>query len=325
MSCAYARFLSPKPLERAASREVDRDATFIFASYAESDEQLRHTLYLAESIRDFAGAYGAAPVRIYLPEFYEPSDIALVERLHGQEVSLHVVSVPEKARWFCYAGKVYAAAIAEQQAVGMSSVLAWMDEDTVVLQPPEGLALPRVKVMGYRPVMHNRSGSAMNEEPNAFWARVYELSELRDDQLYPMMTVGDKVTIRPYFNAGLLAVRPEVGVLRRWPSVFEILYEDTAVVTMCQQEQKWRVFLHQAALVGAVLGLADRDRLVELDDRYNYPLFFDRQWSSQGQFDDIGDVITLRYDTYFQNPDPDWSSRLTGRPEIIEWLVERFG
>jgi hypothetical protein len=94
---------------------------------------------------------------------------------------------------------------------------------------------------------------------------------------------------------------------------------------LCRGEEKWRIFLHQAALVGAVLNLVDQSQLVELDNRYNYPLFFEEHWQSADRFDDISDVVTLRYDTYFRDPAPRWAQMLTGRTEVIDWLTARFG
>jgi hypothetical protein len=313
------------PLEKTAPLHTWVDDTLIFATYCESDAHLRHACILAESIREFAGIYSRAPVRVYLPEMYEPAGSSLVDRLHGHEVSLHTVAVPDNMRWWHFAGKVYAAAIAEQQAVGMARVLVWMDQDTVVLQPPTELALSGRQLLACRPVMHSRSGSAMSEPPDKFWARVYERTELRDTQLFPMTTAADRVTIRPCFNAGLLAARPEIGFLRKWPAVFETLSEDPHLADLCRREAHWHLFLHQAALVGAILNLTDRHHLLELDDRYNYPLFFDHYWPASRQFNDLTNIVTLRYDNAFREPNPEWTSEVTGSTEILNWLAQRLG
>jgi hypothetical protein len=318
-------YSSHRPLEQTARLRNWVDDTLIFATYCESDAHLRHACILVESIREFAGVYGRAPVRVYLPEMYEPTASSLVDRLHGQEVSIHTVAVPENMRRWPFAGKVCAAAIAEQQALGMARVLVWMDEDTVVLQPPTELALSGRQLLACRPVMHNRSGSAMSEPPDKFWTRVYELTELHEMQLFPMTTVADKVTIRPYFNAGLLAARPEIGFLRNWPAVFETLSEDSHLADLCRREAHWHLFLHQAALVGAILNLTDRHHLLELDDRYNYPLFFDRYRPASRQFNDLTEVVTLRYGDAFYKPNPEWTSEVAASTEILTWLAQRLG
>jgi 2-oxo-4-hydroxy-4-carboxy--5-ureidoimidazoline (OHCU) decarboxylase len=56
------------------------------------------------------------------------------------------------------------------------------------------------------------------------------------------------MTIRPYFNAGLLIVRPELRLLRAWPGAFQKAAADKELTNMCRQDQRKMVFLHQAAL-----------------------------------------------------------------------------
>jgi len=98
-----------------------------------------------------------------------------------------------------------------------------MDEDTIIMQEPSELALNDQIDFAYRPVMHNRSGSLASKPPGSFWNRVYELLNLNPDQLFSIVTPADHQTIRAYFNAGLLAVRPERGILRGWGDAFKKL------------------------------------------------------------------------------------------------------
>ena len=71
--------------------------------------------------------------------------------------------------------------------------------------------------------------------------------------IFPVKTPVDREKLRAYFNAGVLILRPEMGVLRRWPSCFATLYTDSVFVTWCKQDQLKAIFLHQAALAGAIL------------------------------------------------------------------------
>jgi hypothetical protein len=140
-----------------------------------------------------------------------------------------------------------------------------------------------------------------------------------------MVTPADEQTIRAYFNAGLLVVRPENRILRRWGECFATLYGDSVLAEMCDKDIEKRIFIHQTALVGAVLNHLEKDNMLELPQSYNYPLFFHQQYESTGKFDSLEDVITLRYDVYFRNPDPDWNSKLTGPAHLIKWLGNRLG
>ena len=139
-----------------------------------------------------------------------------------------------------------------------------------------------------------------------------------------MITAADQDTIRPYFNAGLLVVKTKREILRNWAKNFPRLYRDSFFVEICEQDRLKKIFLHQAALVGAILNLLKRDEMVELSPRYNYPLFFKSMYGALKEFDSLEDVVTLRYDIYFRNPAPDWAQKLKGPDEIIPWLKQRL-
>ncbi|MCP5118676.1 MAG: hypothetical protein GY953_48315, partial [bacterium] len=247
------------------------------------------------------------------------------ERLRSLDAELVISETPAEAVWLPYAGKVLAAARAEEMARGEHEVLAWMDEDTVILQEPKAFALDPEIEFAYRPVMHNRTGSLHGEPPDEIWRRVYERLAISEDSLFPMVTPADGQTIRAYFNAGLLVVRPAAGVLGAWASDFEKLYGDERLAEMCEEHAGLKIFLHQMALVGAVLNRLQPDCLLELPDTYNYPIFFHQQFGSPREFNSIDGVVTLRHDVYFRDPDPDWRSQLAGPPDRVAWLSERLG
>ena len=299
--------------------------TIIFATYAETDEELRHALYLAESIRDYAGQYRKAPIWVYVAETFAPTDALVTKTLEELGVEIRTSRTPEASRRFYYAGKTLASGLAETAAAKKASLLVWMDEDTIILQEPDALALPDRIGLAYRHVMHNRSGTLYGQPPNEFWSRIYEKLDIDDSLLFPMVTPADQQTINAYFNAGLLVVRPEHGILRAWGESFKVLYEDSALASMCDDDVTNRIFLHQTALVGAVLHTLKKHEMVELSEQYNYPIFFHQQFDATAAFESIEDVVTLRYDIYFRNPDPEWASKLKGDAQKIAWLKARLG
>lgn len=296
----------------------------MFAVFAESQEELRHCCYLAESIRAFAGRYRDAPVWCYSPADEAGNETEFARILDSLGARRRTCTIPEAARQFYYAGKVFAAAEAEAAAEGSADVLVWMDEDTIVLDEPDAFGLSDPIAFAYRPVMHNRSGSLYSEPPDAFWSRIYEVLGIPDSALFPMTTPADQQTIRAYFNAGLLVVRPERGILRGWARAFQQLYSDSVLVEMCKTDRTKAIFLHQTALVGAVLNTLKRSEMVELSASYNYPIFFEQQWDATRTFGSIAEVITLRYDVYFRNPDPQWAAKLNGPADRVEWLRQHL-
>ena len=306
-------------------QESGENKDLIFAVFAESDEQLDHAIFLAESIRAFAGRYKDSSVWIFTPHRSIELSHDFSTRLEKLKVEFRESTAPDEAVWFYYARKVFAAARAEAQAERQNGVLAWLDEDTIVLQEPTAFSLGPEIMLAYRPVMHRNIGSLYSEPVDDFWARIYSRLAVPDTALFPMITPADGDTIRPYFNAGLLVVRPERGILRRWAEDFVRLCTDSSVVAHCRQEVPKRIFLHQTALVGAILKLVGREEMLELPAQYNYPLFFKEMYGASRAFDDITGVVTLRYDVYFRDPAPDWQQRLKGPPDKISWLIERLG
>lgn len=297
----------------------------VFAAFAGDATELEHTLYLVESIRTFAGGMRACPVRVYAPRELLEAESALTERLAAAGARTAASAAPEDALRFPFARKVFAAAQAENETTGAAEILAWMDEDTIVLAEPAEFLLPRGVSFGFRPVMHKLIGSAADAPPDEFWRRVYDRLAVPDSAAFSVVTPADSQVIRAYFNAGLLVVRPERGLLRRWAESFPVLYRDPETAAMCRQDRYRTLFLHQVALAGAVLSALDRSEMRELPPRYNFPLFFQEMFGAKREFNDLTGLATLRYDVYFRDPAPDWAERLHGPREQIGWLAERLG
>jgi hypothetical protein len=273
------------PLLATGADEPMSENRIVFGTYAESNEQLRHVCLLAESIREFAGRYAEAPILVFLPTEFTPRDTSLIHELQAAGAAIRECSISEHCAWFYYAGKTFAAGLAETEAGDIGDILVWLDDDTIFLAEPNDLLLTAMA----------------------------------------MVTPADRQQIRAYFNAGLLAVRPELGVLRGWGESFTKLCQDSVLVEMCREDVEKRIFLHQTALVGAVCHRLSQSQMVELPDRYNYPIFFKRQFGAVEEFDDLSDVVTLRYDLYFRDPDPDWADNLRGPADKIGWLRDRLG
>jgi hypothetical protein len=302
----------------------EKPQRIIFAGFAEGAEQISHMLVFVESVRKFAGSFRDAPVWIYVPKGSKDKFKKILAKITALKTQIYESTAPQKSLEYFFARKVFAAAEAEAHAEGQTEILAWLDEDTILLKEPEDFLLLKEKGLGYRPVMHQNIGSLYSDPPDEFWSRVYKKLSIPESALFPMVTPADQRTLRPYFNAGLMVVRPERGVLRAWPENFKLLYEDPVFTEMCRKDVYKRIFLHQAALVGAILNTLKREEMFEFSPKYNYPLFFHEKFEATRKFGDISEAITTRYDVYFRDPTSGWSERLKGPEEIIIWLREKF-
>ena len=90
------------------------------------------------------------------------------------------------------------------------------------------------------------------------------------------------------------------------------------------KDGKHNVFLHQAALVGAILNNLKRREMQLLPDTYNYPLFFEKFYGSELQFDSIEDAVTLKCEFQYNQLPKDWDRKVKGSKDIISWLKEKW-
>jgi hypothetical protein len=298
--------------------------SIIFYSYADNPDEVHYLVPLVESIRTFAGKYKDAAIWIYMqPELIE-QEASIIQKLISCNVVVRDVEIPLEADWFFLSGIVFAAARAESEAVGKTDILVFLNYDSVFLDEPDEFNLPTGKKLGYRPVMHKNVGLLFSEPLDSFWTQIYKIMAVDESVLFLMVTPADGDTIRPYFNAGLLVVRPDTEILGKWAEYYEKLYSDTLLRKMCEMDVRKRIFLHQTALTGAILNHLSRDEIIEFSNRFNYPVFFREQFGAKKDFHDITNVITFRHESYFKNPDPDWEKKLTGPPEKIDWIKEHL-
>jgi hypothetical protein len=295
----------------------------VFATFAQDEPELEQAMVLAKSLRTFGGDFKRAPFWLYLPA--EPPKLAekIGNGALGLNIEIKTSPTPEAARWFYYSGKTFAAGNAEGAAAGRFKVLAWLDADNVIVQEPKDFLLKDGVSFGWRPVMLKLIGSDYKKPPDEFWRRLYERFTVKPESIFPITTPVDNEQIRAYFNAGIVIVRPERGVLRKWPVFYEKLYSDPFYQEQCKEDVKKRIFLHQTALAGAVLNMLEPEEMSGLDDRYNYPLFFFEKYPVEKQFKSLDDAITIRHDGIMYQ-DKEWKEKMKDTSKIAVWIKKEF-
>lgn len=287
-----------------------------FTSFAGDRASVTAVAALAESIRRFGGALRETPLRLYVDSTLLPLDARTRERLTAARVSTAETSVPAEFGSCPYAGKAFAAADAERALGGACDVLVRLDPDTLVLQEPAAFVLPPGVIVGYAPVHQVLVGSRAASPPDEFWSAVYRVLAVRPTAAFPVSTVLDGTEVRAYFNAGLVAVRPARGVFRRWRDSLVRLARDPAIREMIRQDNVRRMFLHQVALAGAVVGSVQRPEARQFPDTYNYPVSLIRDPDPLDRF------VTIRYENLLTTPG--WRTRVRASDGVLSWLEAHF-
>jgi hypothetical protein len=58
----------------------------------------------------------------------------------------------------------------------------------------------------------------------------------------------------------------------------------------------------------------------ELSGRYNYPIFFEREFGGEVVFDSIENAVTVRHVVSEEKMGPKWTEELAGDPDKVAWL-----
>lgn len=302
------------PISRATSPAV----AFFARAGQESEARI-----LVESLRAFGGSLKDTPVSVLSPEdspLRDGPDRRALERLGAEFVPFRG---DPRVMAFPLSDKAAAASEAERRAEGRADVLVWLDADTVFLAEPSDFLLPPGIALAGRPVHHRLIGSPYDEPPSPLWKSLYQAEDVPESNLYPVVTTVDRQTIRPYFNAGCLVVRPERRVLRTWYTELARLIRDPAVIEESSKVPRGSLFLHQAVLSAVILSRIPREQIAELPFRYNYPLALHRSCPEDLRPDSWNALATLRYDSLGNVRGDAWRI-LPAEGGLAGWLQERF-
>jgi len=111
--------------------------------------------------------------------------------------------------------------------------------------------------------------------------------------------------VRAYFNAGLLVVRPERGLLRAWKSDFDELHRHPEFEAYYRSNELYEIFMHQMVLAGSVLSSLKPEEFQQLPFEMNYPLHLHSQVAELKRPANLNQLITCRYEDFdeiFRSP-----------------------
>jgi hypothetical protein len=275
---------------------------------------------LAASIRAFGGSLSDNPIWALTPGPADKISIQTRERLARLRVELASFGIEPDVRKLPFGAKTCGAGAAEDLVRGQAALLAWMDVDSIVVQQPTQLIIGSGADLGYRPVDHTLIASPHASPPDAFWSAIYRACDVPPERLFAMTTTVDRQEIRPYFNAGLLVVRPTARLLRSWGDNLRRLLASPEFTPFLEEADVYRVFFHQAVLAGTILASVDPQRVQELSRLVSYPLHMHEQYPAVHRPRSLNEVITCRYDTLFESEE--WRGAFVVHEPLESWLGE---
>lgn len=292
-----------------------------FVAVIERGRLEHQVVLLAESIREFAGEYRDAPIWAVQPRPGPAPAPATLQRL--LRLGVHFVRARLNQVWsdLGFANKPCAAAFVEGLVEGKVDTLVLLDSDSIVLGPPSDLRLEDGHALAVRPVDRVLLGSPADQALSPYWDRLYRECGVRPEREWTVTATIDQQPIRAYFNGGLLAARPEVGLFRRWNDNMERMarFRGSAETALAPAE-RW--FLDQSSFAATVLASLDRDRVRLLGARYNYPLHLHRELPPEERFGRLHDIVVAHYHGAFYGRR--WWAEFQVDEPWATWLRQRL-
>lgn len=281
-----------------------------------------NAILLAASIRNFAGILSQRQIWYFKPEYGKDISKTTRSKLSSLNVNLIPFEIDYEVLKFPFTGHACAAALAESRASSNSVYLAWLANNTVILQEPKAYLLQNGKKLGYRPVHHILVGSIYDEPLDPFWTLIYHHCQVPEDRVFPMKTDIEEPRIRPYFNAGSLIIRPAMHLLQRWRDVFLETYAKPEFQDFYQQDERYAIFIHQAVLSGVILSSLSSEEIQELPSKYNYPYNLYTEDTSIDRPKMLEECVTFRHEGFYG--DPEWAKKMPAKETLKEWIIERL-
>jgi len=278
---------------------------------------------LVKSLRQFGGDHANRPVWLFQPDHFSAPQPNELEQLSALGVHIIPVHVPQNHQIFPFFSKLFAAAIAESYALDKAQRLAWLDADTFFLQEPGKMMLGDDSLLGYRPVMLKNISAIINKPLPPYWQMVYDQCQAAPEYLFLLTSTVDNIRVYAHVNAGCLVVRPNIGIFRTCVKNLEMLINSPQMQPFFTEDERYRIFLHQAALSGTICAKLTPANMRDLGERYNVAPFLLERFP-HAALPPFKKVVSIRYDDFEWLSSSKWQTVLPANLPFSRWLKQQL-
>ncbi len=293
---------------------------FGFAFKIKPGNDEKFALLLCQSIRQFGSTQKNAPIYAMLPRNeagkLNPKSVDELKKLNVNIVPFDYYTSEQK---IYYTTKSMAAGAAEMYAIGKVEQLIYTDVEAIFLNDPSLMALNKSKKLGIRPLDIHNIGSLWDAPLNDFWSTIFRMLQVNENNVFPVISTVDSAKLRAYFNACLITVKPENGLLQKWSNNLARLRDNPVWNQFFERDEMYRIFLHQAILTGTILAELNEDEIEQYPVQVNFPLYAYPRHPHKPEW--INDLLTCRLDLL--GTDDCWKSWLPMRDPVKSWLISQ--
>ena len=281
----------------------------VFCFLAEDRASVYQGLLLSKSIRTFGGRVSNARIFALVPMNADGLDEKIKKAYFDNKIEIMVFSKKYEDSLYPLGLKACAGAFAEDLLGEVSDNVIFLDSDSLLINYEEDLFLKKDKAVGLRPVDKKLIGITENEH-SEFWKRLCDI--LGGQDFFEVETSAENEKIKAYFNCGFILFSPKEKLLSKWLDNFIKAGEDGQIQKICRETPLYGLFLHQAVFTCTVLEALDKNKIEILPHKINYPLHLHKEYKGNQKPNNISQLISLRYDTYFKNRNWREDSFITG-------------
>jgi hypothetical protein len=313
---------------------MPRPPDLAFVACIEAGALERQALLLFESIRAFGGALAECPIYALAPR----AGLGVRGEARDRLDALGVVYIDEVLNTECfeYGSANRVAAAAHIESTTAHELLVVLDSDTLVLREPTAFLLPRDVDVAARPVDRKDICTSGPEDPHdAYWRELCEICGVRYDDIPWVPSYVDDIRAKASYNGGLVVVRSDRGILRRWSEFFlaslraglrpraaAVAIRSSTGAVAGRASRMWGS--NQAALSLAMWSTTRR--VQTLEPTYNYPLHL-HEALGERRVRDFNRLVHVHYHWLFE-PDaiaenPITAPTSTLAAEKVAWLRAR--
>jgi hypothetical protein len=263
-------------------------AVFVTLVKGAADASAVHLLIAG--LRRFGGALAAAPIWVF-----DATPDAVASSLAAPGVAVVALDVPSPLSAYPYGAKVLACARAEARAQASTRSLVWLDPECLVVRPPVAFDLGDDADVAVRPVHLQGVGLPPGDPLDAFWGGICAALGIADVES-SVESFVEGVRLRAFFNSHGFAVRPALGLCRRWLQLFEGLVDDAGFQAAACADERHRVFLFQAVFSALVVSSMQPGRLRILPPSCNYPYNLHARVPEERRAVALDDLVCFTYE-----------------------------
>ncbi len=292
----------------------------VIVLYVSHSITVRNAALFIKSIRRFGGYMKNTPILV-MNDQAAKLDLSLLD-LTG--VTVYDIEINPVHRHFLFSKKVHACATAERLLEGKAEMLLYFDTEMLAFSDFSPILLKKDFDASLRPVMLlNTVGQSPDKALDGYWKRIYQESGIDESTVPVLRAYVDEQDMRFYINCEVMAIRPELGILREWRKAFLKIIDDKAFTESFCSEQLHYIFLHQAVLSAVILSKTEPSRIQWIPDSTVYSVLLHEQMPKHKKVSDADAIPIIGYDLQFSG-DPAMILTFTVNEPHRTWVIDNY-